>query len=178
MSNPTKAGRKDAHSVGATFLSRPVGAGMPLPRGMRTGRPYLEETTTARVRFHEVDSLRIVWHGHYVTYFEDARRAFGRRYGIDYPAFIEHNVAAPVVNLWLDFKQPARLNDELAVTARLLQPTSAKIEFDYEIHRGRQLLVTGGTVQVFTKPDGELLLAPPLFVQELYRQWEPLWIRR
>lgn len=141
-------------------------------------RPYLEETTTVRVRFHEVDTLRIVWHGHYVVYFEDARRAFGRRYGIDYPAFIEHGIAAPVVSLWLDFKLPARLNDELAVTARLWKPEAAKIEFAYEIHRGPQLLVTGGSVQVFTTPDGELLLTPPPFVQKLYRQWEPLWIRR
>jgi acyl-CoA thioester hydrolase len=143
----------------------------------KTSRPYLEETTTLRVRFHEVDSMNIVWHGHYVVYFEAGRRAFGCRYGIDYPVFVAHGVAAPVVNLWLDFKQPARMGDELTITTRLLKPAAAKTEFVYEIHRGRQLLVTGGTVQVFTKPDGELLLAPPPFIQERYRQWEPLWIQ-
>ena len=40
----------------------------------RTTRPYLEETTTVRVRFQAVDSLRSVWHGHYVSYFEEGRR--------------------------------------------------------------------------------------------------------
>ena len=30
-----------------------------------------------KVRFNEVDSMAIVWHGNYVKYFEDARIAFG-----------------------------------------------------------------------------------------------------
>jgi acyl-CoA thioester hydrolase len=121
--------------------------------------------------------MRIVWHGHYVAYFEDARRAFGRRYGIDYPVFRTQDVAVPVVNLWLDYKLPARFNDELKVKARLYKTDAAKLEFAYEIHCGRKLLVTGGSVQVFTRPDGELLLTSPPFLEELYRQWEGLWIR-
>ena len=141
-------------------------------------RPYLEEAVTLRVRFNEVDALHIVWHGHYTGYFEEARRAFGRRYGIDYPVFIQHNIAVPVVNLWIDYKLPAHLDDTLRVTARLYQSASAKIEFIYEVFRGDALLATGGTVQVFTTPDGEMLLATPPFVQELYRQWENQWIRR
>ena len=64
------------------------------------------------------------------------------------------------------------------MTARLYQSASAKIEFDYDVFRGDIQLATGGTVQVFTTPDGEMLLAPPPFVQELYRQWENQWIRR
>ena len=143
-----------------------------------TNRPYLEDAVALRVRFNEVDALHIVWHGHYAGYFEEARRAFGRRYGIDYPVFLHHNCAAPVVNLWIDYKLPARLDDTLRVTARLYQSASAKIEFAYDVFRGDTLLATGGTVQVFTTPDGELLLAPPPFVHELYRQWEPQWIRR
>ena len=143
-----------------------------------TNRPYLEDAVALRVRFNEVDALHIVWHGHYAGYFEEARRAFGRRYGIDYPVFLQHNIAVPVVNLWIDYKLPARLDDTLRMTARLYQSASAKIEFDYDVFRGDIQLATGGTVQVFTTPDGEMLLAPPPFVQELYRQWENQWIRR
>ena len=57
-------------------------------------RPFIEEKTSLRVRFNEVDTLHIVWHGHYVNYFEEARRAFGRRFGIDYTTFIEQRIAA------------------------------------------------------------------------------------
>jgi acyl-CoA thioester hydrolase len=141
--------------------------------------PCLEETTTLRVRFNEVDALRVVWHGHYANYFEEARRAFGRRYGLDYTTFLEHGIAVPVVQLHIDFFAPARMSDLLAVRARLCRSESAKLSFDYEIRRQGEepLLATGSTVQVFTTFSGELLLTwPPLMLERL-KAWEPLWQR-
>ena len=38
----------------------------------------LVNKTSLRVRFSEVDSMQIVWHGEYVRYFEDGREACGR----------------------------------------------------------------------------------------------------
>lgn len=139
-------------------------------------RPYLEATASIPVRFHQVDALGIVWHGRHIEWFEEARQVFGRLFGVDYPVFRRHNVALPVVNLWIDYKQPARLSNQLAVTARLLKPQAAKLEFQYTVHCANRLLAVGGTTQVFTTPAGDLLLAAPAFVQDLYRQWEPLWI--
>jgi len=140
-------------------------------------RPYLEETTQVRVRFNEVDALHVVWHGHYVNYFEEGRRAFGRRYGVDYTVFLEHRVAVPVVQLRVDYLAPARLPDVLEVTARLSKSEAARLDFDYEIRRQGEgtLLATGSTVQVFTTPQGELLLTWPALMVERLNAWEPLW---
>jgi acyl-CoA thioesterase FadM len=93
--------------------------------------------------------------------------------------FFEHNVAAPVVTLHVDYLAPARLADVLEVTARLFKSEAAKLEFAYEIRPEGQdrLLVTGSTVQVFTTPTGELLLAWPPFMVERLKAWEPLWIQ-
>ena len=49
-----------------------------------------------KVRFEEVDSLGIVWHGRYASYFEDARVAFGEKYGIGYMDFYANGVVAPI----------------------------------------------------------------------------------
>jgi acyl-CoA thioester hydrolase len=151
-----------------------LGGSTPVP-----AQPYLEEKTTVRVRFNEVDALRIVWHGHYANYFEEARRAFGRRYGVDYTAFINESLAVPVVQLHADYFAPARLSDVLEVSARLFKSEAAKLNFHYEIRRESDgtLLVTGNTVQVFTKPTGELLLTWPAFMVERLKAWEPLWIQ-
>ena len=35
----------------------------------------LKNTIEHAIKFSEVDSLRVVWHGHYVRYFEDGREA-------------------------------------------------------------------------------------------------------
>jgi acyl-CoA thioester hydrolase len=139
--------------------------------------PYLEETTTVRVRFNEVDLLRIVWHGHYANFFEEARRAFGRRYGVDYTVFLDHNIAVPVVQLHVDFYSPARVSDLLEVRARLLKSEAAKLSFVYEVRRAGEdrVLAGGSTVQVFTNPEGELLLTWPKFMLERLQAWEPLW---
>jgi acyl-CoA thioester hydrolase len=130
-----------------------------------------------RVRFNEVDALHIVWHGHYANYFEEGRRAFGRRHGIDYTVFLEHRVAVPVVQLHIEFLAPARLPDVLEVTARLLKSEAARLDFAYEIRRQDEgtLLATGHTMQVFTTPQGELLLTWPAFMVERLQAWEPLW---
>ena len=140
-------------------------------------RPYLEEKTSLPVRFNEVDALHIVWHGHYANYFEEARRAVGRRYGVDYTTFIEHHVAVPVIHLHVDYLTPARLPDLLKVSARLFKSKSARLDFDYEVRRGSDgaLLATGNTSQVFTTPAGELILNWPAFMLERLKAWEPLW---
>ena len=44
----------------------------------------LKEAVRIQIRFSEVDALRMVWHGNYVQYMEDAREAFGRKYGLEY----------------------------------------------------------------------------------------------
>jgi acyl-CoA thioester hydrolase len=141
--------------------------------------PYLEETCVIPIRFHEVDSLLVVWHGHYVAYIEEARRALGRRYGVDYTTFFAHNTPAPVAQLHVDFLAPARLADTLTVTARLFKSEAAKLEFEYEIRRqsNRSLLAFGSSLQVFTNPQGELLLTLPPFMLERYGAWEKLWIQ-
>ncbi len=140
-------------------------------------QPYLEETCVIPIRFHEVDSMGVVWHGHYVAYIEESRRALGRHYGVDYTTFFAHHTPAPVVQLRVDYLAPARLADTLAVTARLFKSEAAKLEFEYEIRRqgDRGLLAFGTSLQVFTNLQGELLLTLPPFMVERYRAWETLW---
>jgi acyl-CoA thioester hydrolase len=142
----------------------------------RLGPPpasHLAATTTTRVRFHEVDSMGIVWHGHYLTYFEEGRCAFGRRYGFDYSDFFAHDLHAPLVHAEIDHFAPARFGDVLRVTARLHIDDSARIDFTYRIVEDQhdRLLVTGRTVQVFTTPTGALCLARPPFLAEFVARW-------
>ena len=135
---------------------------------------YLEHRASVRVRFQEVDSLQIVWHGHYLTYFEEARMAFGRRYGIAYDDIRRAGLTAPVAHLSCDYLLPARFDEELCVTARLYARDSAKIEFYYEVSRASDgaLLATGETIQAFADPGGALLLTMPEFMREFYRRSE------
>ena len=60
-----------------------------------------------RVKFSETDAMQRVWHGSYVTYFEDGRESFGRHYpGIGYADIQRSGIYAPVYDLQL-FIDPA-----------------------------------------------------------------------
>lgn len=135
---------------------------------------YLEHRVPARVRFQEVDSLQVVWHGHYLTYFEDARAALGGRYGISYTDIMEAGLAAPVVHAACDYLRPARYGDDLEVLIRLIRTPGAKLTFYYEVSRlaDGALLARGRTVQAFVDADEELVLTTPPFLREFYRRWE------
>jgi acyl-CoA thioester hydrolase len=143
-------------------------------------RAFIADQTTISVRFNEVDALHIVWHGHYLNYFEEGRRALGRRLGIDYPVFMERRIAIPVIHAEINFLAPAHLPDTLVIHTRLLKSESARLDFDYEIRRiaDAALLATGNTSQVFTTPAGGLILNWPPFMLERLQTWEALWKQR
>ena len=65
----------------------------------------LYESIQLRVRFSETDPLGIVWHGNYIKYFEDAREAFGRKYGISYLDVERHGFATPIVKSVCEHKK-------------------------------------------------------------------------
>ena len=122
----------------------------------------LTDRTTIKVRFSEIDSMQIVWHGEYVRYFEDGREAFGKRYGLDYMSIYREGYVVPIVDLTCQFKQPLSFGEE-----------AAKILFEYTIYRAsdQNIVATGTTTQVFLNTNRELELVNPAF----YIEWKKKW---
>ena len=50
----------------------------------------LKASLDFKIRFSEIDAMRVVWHGAYAKYFEDAREFFGKKYNLGYE-LIEQN---------------------------------------------------------------------------------------
>lgn len=130
----------------------------------------LKASCPVRVRFSEVDSVRIAWHGSYAMYFEDAREEFGRRYALDYLTIFENGCYAPIVELDFRFVKPLLYGDTARVDIFYVETRSAKLVFDYEIRSGKndELLAFGHSVQVFTDRDYQLMLCSPDF----YVKWK------
>lgn len=111
----------------------------------------LKHQTEVTVRFNEADPLGIVWHGHYIRYFEDGREAFGKRFGISYLDFYQKGIVVPVVSVQCDFKKPLRYGDSVIVETTYLNTAAAKLKFDYKMFETRTntLVAVGSSVQVF-----------------------------
>jgi acyl-CoA thioester hydrolase len=120
------------------------------------------------IRFSEVDSMGIVWHGNYVKYFEDGREAFGNKYGIGYLDFHRQGVLVPLVKMTMDYKRPLKYGDTIIVETRFVNCHAAKLQYDFTIYHAktREVMATASSVQVFLGPDMELLLDFPPFFHE------------
>jgi len=124
------------------------------------------------IRFSEVDSMAIVWHGNYVKYLEEGRESFGKKFGISYLDIYANNVMAPVVNMDISFKRQVKYGETIVVETEYVDQPAAKLIFKYRIYRksNNELIVTATTTQVFIDLDYEMLLYPPEFALEWKRK--------
>jgi acyl-CoA thioester hydrolase len=130
--------------------------------------------TEIPVRFNEADPLGVVWHGHYLRYFEDGREAFGKQFGLSYMDFYQHGLAVPVVSAHCDYKKPLRYGDVMIVKTTFEPLASAKLQFRYEIFEVKTeiILTTGFTTQVFVEAKTfELHLTIPAFFENWRKKW-------
>lgn len=136
----------------------------------------MTDRTSLRVRFSEIDSMQIVWHGEYVRYFEDGRESFGRHYGLDYMSIYREGYMVPIVDLNCQFKQSLSFGEEAIIETRYIACEAAKIRFEYIIYRATDLSVvaTGSTTQVFINLNKELELLNPPFYQVWKKKWNIL----
>lgn len=130
----------------------------------------LKNTTVTAIRFSEVDSMAVVWHGNYVKYIEDGREAFGKQYGIGYLDVYKHGIMTPVVELNMNYKNYLNYGDDVIIETEFVDTPAAKIIFNYKIYRKSDgnLVLAARSVQVFTDKDGGLLLTNPPF----YMAWK------
>lgn len=139
-------------------------------RGVRRIDPGWDQfTVNIPVRFNEVDSMKVVWHGHYVAFCETAREAWLDARGLSYKAMDDSGCPAPVVRMSLEYLRPAYGGDILAVNCAQVPGNEPKLECCYEILNQRsEVLCIAESVQVFVDQTGQVLLSAPPPVERLF----------
>lgn len=135
----------------------------------------LEDICRIPVRFSEIDSMRRVWHGSFVTYMEDGRESFGRHWpGIGYADMQEAGIYAPVYDLHIRYLAPLAMNDVAVIHTRYVYHPGARLDYAYKIYKenGDVLCAEGSSTQLFIDTDGELLTDKP----DYYREWQEKYL--
>jgi acyl-CoA thioester hydrolase len=121
------------------------------------------------IRFSEVDSLRVVWHGHYLKFFEDGRETFGKEFGLGYLDIFEADgLAVPIVDINLQYKRPLEYGDSAIVETTFINSPAAKLQFEYKVYSAKHgyLACTGKSLQVFMNArTKELYITNPPFFE-------------
>ncbi|HSH66445.1 MAG TPA: acyl-CoA thioesterase [Bacteroidia bacterium] len=125
----------------------------------------LVNKTEVAVRFSEVDALGIVWHGHYLKFFEDGREAFGKQFELGYLDIHAHQFVVPLVSLNIDFKKTVKYGDTIIIETTYVDSPAAKIIFNYKLYRTSDmaLVASGESIQIFMDINEELHITLPDF---------------
>ncbi len=116
-----------------------------------------------RVRYPETDQMGVVYHGHYLVWFEIGRTELMREAGCPYGELESRDgVFFPVVDLRARYHASARYDEKLLVEARIEEIGGASVRFGYRILRAGngRLLATGQTTHAAVGRDGKPMRLP------------------
>ncbi|CAD5106498.1 acyl-CoA thioesterase [Zestomonas carbonaria] len=115
------------------------------------------------VPFFDVDSMEVVWHGHYVKYLEVARCALLDKLGHNYTQMRDAGYAWPIIDLQLRYIRGATFGQRLTVRADLVEWEN-RLKINYLILDAEtgERMTRASTVQVAVEiATREMLLASP-----------------
>ena len=106
-----------------------------------------------RVRFYETDGMRVVYHGNYLNWFEEARVEYMRKGGVCLNDLLQEGIVFPIVEVHVKYMKSAHYDDIILVKTYLREVDRAKLVFEYEVVREDtgEILTTGRTVGTYTK---------------------------
>ncbi|ROL78360.1 thioesterase [Pseudomonas protegens] len=119
--------------------------------------------TQIQVPFFDVDTMHVVWHGHYVKYLEVARCALLDKLGHNYNQMLESGYAWPVIDLQLRYVRGAVFGQTLNVRASLVEwENRLKINYLITDLASGERLTRASSVQVAVEiASREMQLASP-----------------
>ena len=104
-------------------------------------------TWPVRVYYEDTDLGGVVYYANYLKFMERARTEWLRALGVDQSALLaERRLIFVIVRAEVEYRQPARFDDLLHVTAALVARRRTTMTFGQAIHREEpdgQRLVTG-----------------------------------
>jgi acyl-CoA thioester hydrolase len=101
------------------------------------------------VPFFDVDMMDVVWHGHYVKYFEEARCALLDKLGHNYRQMRDAGYAWPVIDLQVRYIRGAQFGQRITVRADLVEwENRLKINYLVSDAATGERMTRGSSVQV------------------------------
>lgn len=123
----------------------------------------LHTDTEILVPFFDVDTMNVVWHGHYVKYLEIARCALLDRIGHNYDAMVASGYAWPVIDLQLRYVRGAVFGQKLNVRANLVEWEN-RLKINYlisDLETGERLTRASSVQVAVDMSSREMQLASP-----------------
>jgi len=127
-------------------------------------------TTELRVRYSETDQMGIVYHAHYLVWFEIGRTEWCRAAGHPYAEMERSGLFIPVTRVDAAFRRRSSYDDPIRIVTRMAALGSRGCTFSYEVRNpADDLLADGTTRHVFTDAAGRPSRGPTPILAALER---------
>ena len=127
----------------------------------------MPSVTQIRVRYKDTDTMSVVYYGNYLTYFEVARVEYLRQRNLPMSE-VDKRIHMPVVEAFVKYVKPAKLDDLLEVSSRVSLRKRASFTFSYEIrNEAKELVATGFTRHACWDPATARMIALPDWLKEI-----------
>ncbi|MDR3439085.1 acyl-CoA thioesterase [Telmatospirillum sp.] len=123
----------------------------------------LSADVTIQAQFYDLDPMKVVWHGNYPRFLEQARCALLDLIGYNYIEMGDSGFAWPIVDMRIKYVRPIGFAQNIVVTATLAEYEN-RLKIDYRIRDSAtgEVLTKATTTQVAVRIEtGEMQLESP-----------------
>ena len=123
-------------------------------------------------QFYDLDPMKVVWHGNYARYLEQARCALLEKLGYSYQEMEQSGYVWPIVDLRVKYVRPVRYSQRIRVEARLVEyENRLKIAYVCRDDTSGEIVTKAHTIQLAVKIDTqELRLESPAVLLDKVRE--------
>ena len=125
---------------------------------------------TLRIYYEDTDAGGIVYYANYLRYLERARTEALRAWGADVAELVTQGFWFVVSEVAMKLHAPARYDDVLVVSTKLVELRRASFRLEHEVKRGETLLVTNTTLMACVSPALRPARIPEAVVMKLADQ--------
>ena len=87
-----------------------------------------------RVRYFDTDKMGVVWHGHYIEFFEAGRTEAMRSIGFCYDDLEKCGTMMPSVECGAKYLRPAKYDELITIETTVREKPGATMRFDYTVY--------------------------------------------
>lgn len=93
----------------------------------------MKHTLEKKVYYSDTDAYGVVWHGSYLRWLEMGRIELCEMMGQNLIDLQNQDIALPVVNINVNYKSSAKLNDELVIETSIQKYSKLSVTFEQKI---------------------------------------------
>jgi acyl-CoA thioester hydrolase len=113
-----------------------------------------------RVRYAETDRMGLLHHANYLVYFEQGRTELLRKTGRTYKDVEDEGFYLVLAKIEVRYRAPARYDDLLTLHTTVIRRTPVRIEHEYRLVRGTEVLAEGSSTLACVDKSGSLQAMP------------------